>query len=121
MTWPKGVKRWSRDEVFSDVMLSKEEFRRRRFGEPMDRYLEAFAVLKDANKQLINDLPKLFENPVNPSFIASLLADEHLKTALRYLGAPPISDDDLKTLVGDSTAPGRVRQTPNSPRPSGMS
>lgn len=110
MIWPKGARKWSTEEIVSDVIQSREEFRRRRFGEPMDRYLSAFESLEKANKKLISQLPRLFDDPVDPEFIAELLKDEGLKTALRYLGAPPISVDDLETLVGGSLAWTKVQQ-----------
>jgi len=103
MIWPKGTRKWTTAEIISDVMLSREAFRSRRFEEPMDMYLAAFASLEKANKDLIVQLPRLFnEDPVDPIFIGNILKDENLKTALRYLGAPPISVDDLKTLTGGS-------------------
>lgn len=104
MIWPKGARKWSTEEIAADVILSREEFRRRRFGEPMDRYLAAFKSLEKANQKLISQLPRLFGDPVDPAFIGEILKDESLKTALRYLGAPPISVDDLKTLTGSTLA-----------------
>lgn len=104
MSWPKNARKWSPEEIVKDAAESREEFRRRRFGEPMDQYLKAFDALEKANTKLIKDLPKLFQNPVDPVFIAELLSDDHMKIALRYLGAPPISEDDLITLVGGTLA-----------------
>lgn len=104
--------RWTASQILADSQEAKEEFRGRRIREPQDTYLEAFAALERANVTLIGRLPRLLENPIDPSFISELLRDEHLRTALRYLGAPPISEDDLKTLVGASLAWTRVRDNP---------
>lgn len=109
MSWPAGARQWSLEEICQEVLLAREQFRRQRFGEPLDLYLEAFAALERANRTLIRNLPRLFQDPVAPEFIAELLRDEHLRIALRYLGAPPISEDDLETLVGASLAWTRVR------------
>jgi hypothetical protein len=107
--WPHRAKRWSSEEIFRDVLLAREEFRRRRLGEPLDRYLAAFAELEKANQRLIEQLARLFSDPVDSVFISEILRDEHLKTALRYLGAPPISEDDLETLLGATLAWTRIR------------
>jgi hypothetical protein len=104
MPFPKLARKWTLAEITSDAARAREEFRRRRFGEPMDRYLKAFEALERANATLIPQLPKLFHNPVDAAFIAELLRDENMRTALRYLGAPPISEDDLKTMIGSSLA-----------------
>jgi hypothetical protein len=48
---------------------------------------------------LIGELDRLLADPIDPRLIAELLRDESAATALRYLGAPPISADDLKTLA----------------------
>ena len=109
MMWPKGAVKWSAEEILADANHARSEFRSRRFGEPMDKYLEAFAALESANRRLVTELPKLFQDPVDPVFISELLADQHMRIALRYLGAPPISDDDLKTLAGVNLAPSKVK------------
>jgi hypothetical protein len=53
----------------------------------------------------------LFDEPVDAVFIGELLRDDHMRAALRYLGAPPISEDDLKTMVGSSLAWTLVRRS----------
>jgi XamI restriction endonuclease len=60
--------------------------------------------LERANRDITPRLAEIFSEPVNPELIASLLKDDDLLTALRYLCAPPISKDDLETLVGESLA-----------------
>ena len=81
-------------------------------GEPKARYLEAFALLEKANSALLGSLRRLTERPVDAAWLAKVLSNEDLKTALRYIGAPPISEDDLKTLTGDSLAPTLVAKNP---------
>lgn len=60
----------------------------------------------------MGSLSRLKDRPVDAEWVAAMVADENLRVALRYLGAPPISEDDLKTLTGDSLAPTLVRQDP---------
>ena len=105
MGWPKGARKWSPREVLQDAKQAKELFRQRRLEEPKERYLEAFQSLEQANKRVVELLPGLLADPVDPHLVSSLVQDEDLLTALRYLGAPPISTDDLETLLGNTLAP----------------
>jgi len=104
MTWPDKAIKWTREQIIADAAEAKAFFRHRRLGEPLDNYLKAFAVLEKANNRLLKDFPRLFADPLDPAFVAVIVKDEDLLTALRYLGAPPISKDDLTTLVGDTLA-----------------
>lgn len=104
MSWPDKAVKWTIAEIVADAADAKELFRRRRLGEPLDNYLRAFEALEKANRRLLKDFPKLFSDPVDSNVVAELIKDEDLLTALRYLGAPPISKDDLTTLVGDTLA-----------------
>ena len=94
MGWPKDARKWSRQEILRDVEQAKELFRQRRLEEPKERYLEAFKSLERANKKVVELLPGLLADPVDPRLLSSLIREEDLLTALRYLGAPPISTDD---------------------------
>ena len=103
--WPAGARKWSLREISRDAGVAADQFKERRLGEPKALYLEAFALIERANKSLLGSLRRLSERPVDATWLAKILANEELKTALRYIGAPPISEDDLKTLTGDSLAP----------------
>lgn len=105
MGWPKDARKWSRQEILRDVEQAKELFRQRRLEEPKERYLEAFKSLERANKKVVELLPGLLADPVDPRLLSSLVREEDLLTAFRYLGAPPISTDDLETLLGNTLAP----------------
>lgn len=78
----------------------------------MDRYLTAFAALEQANSGLITQLPRLFQEPVDAQFVSELIRDDSMRIALRYLGAPPISEDDLETMIGASLAWTLIREDP---------
>jgi len=112
MRWPRHARKWSLKEIAEDAGTATELFRERRLGEPKERYLRAFDLLESANRSLTGSLSRLKDRPVDAKWVAELLADENLRTALRYLGAPPISEDDLKTLTGDSLAPTLVQDDP---------
>lgn len=67
--------------------------------EPLEEYLERFEDCRDAFDELLEqtvDLTALGDHAV------AILTDARLCDALRYLAGPPISMDDLKTLVDSS-------------------
>jgi hypothetical protein len=81
--WPKGARFWEKHEIVADAQAAREQFRQRRFGEPMEKYLAAFVELERANQQVIGSLNALVGDPVNPSLIANCVRDQNLCTALR--------------------------------------
>jgi hypothetical protein len=112
MTWPNGARKWTPQEIVADVATARDLFRQRRLGEPMQRYLEAFDALDRANRKLTPKLADLFADPVDADLVASFVRDDDLLTALRYLAAPPISQDDLETLSGEKLSWTRIRSAP---------
>jgi len=113
MGWPQGAKHWSDAQIQMDAKLAKDIFRQKRFQEPKERYLKAFEELEQANKKVVALLPQILADPVDPELIASLVQEEHLLTALRYLGAPPISADDLKTMIDSTLAYTHIATNPD--------
>lgn len=109
MRWPQGARKWSLKEISKDAKVAAEYFCERRLGEPKDRYSKAFELLEAANRELLGSLHHLQKKSVDKKWLADILGNDSLKIALRYLGAPPVSEDDLKTLSGDSLAPTLVR------------
>ena len=98
--WPLHGRRWSAAELSSDAAAAVAEFRTRRLGEPLARYLAAFDASHEGNKALIGSLSEvLSEAGADSDLLASLWATESGRTAFRCLGAPPISEDDLETLA----------------------
>lgn len=91
---------WTPEQFAADLAESKAIFRRERLEEPLEAYSEAFELVRDSVESLIEETVDL-----------SLLEDKALELlkkpamldAIRYLAGPPISIDDLKTLV-DSTS-----------------
>ncbi len=106
--WPDLARKWTPAEIAKDAALSREDFRQRRLGEPLQKYLEAYSRLEQANRNTIGGLATLLADPVNQTALADAMRAKDLLTALRYVAAPPISEDDLETLSGDSLTPSRV-------------
>lgn len=63
--WPDLAKRWTPAQIARDAALSREDFRQRRLGEPLQKYLEAFARLEQANRRIIGGLAALLADPVD--------------------------------------------------------
>jgi len=108
---PAAPPRWTDDQFEEDRKQSIHIFRERRMQEPLEQYLEAFEVSRDAIDTLLEitvDLTELLDQAVE------VLSDADLLSAVRYLAGPPISADDLKTLADDaSLTPSRLRADPD--------
>lgn len=82
--------------------------------EPLEQYLEAFELKRDAVDTLLEstiDLTELLDNAVD------VLSDAGTLDAVRYLAGPPISKDDLRVLADDaSLAPSRLLADPDMAR-----
>lgn len=104
---PATPPRWSDEQFEDDRKKSIHIFRERRMQEPLEQYLEAFEVSRDAIDTLLEstvDLTALLDKAVD------VLTDADLLAAVRYLSGPPISTDDLKILADDaSLTPSRLR------------
>lgn len=103
-------KTWTQDEFTNDIAPSKAEFRRQRLEEPVEAYSDAFELVRDAIENLVEetvDLSLLDEKAIE------LLQKPDMLDALRYLAGPPISRDDLLTLIDSSSlAPGVLKTNP---------
>lgn len=100
VAWPAGVRRWSIDELVQDAAASRADFRARRLGEPLARYLAAFDAASPVLAPLIEQLEvALAGGPAASALLSDVWKTDLGRTAFRYLGAPPISTDDLETLA----------------------
>lgn len=107
--WPSGARRWGLQELQRDADASRADFRARRLSEPLARYLEAFDAAGPAFVTLIDQLDMVLAGgPQAAPVLRDLWASELGRTAFRYLGAPPISEDDLKTLADARLNPSAV-------------
>jgi hypothetical protein len=116
MSWPHLARRWTDAEIVDDALVARAEFRARRFGEPQSRYLESFARYESANRWLLQHLERLLDPQAEPALLAEALSDETFATALRYVGGPPISLDDLRTLSDSRLAPTVIAADPEQAR-----
>ncbi len=98
--WFAGIPRWTAEQIEADALTARNEFRARRLGEPVERYLAAFDASRPQLSALIGELRAALAGGLEGSqLLGRLWSTEAGRTAFRYLGAPPISEDDLETLA----------------------
>ena len=98
--WFAGIPRWTPEQIEADAIAARNEFRARRLGEPVERYLAAYDASHPHLAALIGELrTALAGGAESGQLLKRLWATETGRTAFRYLGAPPISEDDLETLA----------------------
>ena len=102
--------RWTPEQLTADLTQATEDFRQSRMREPLEQYLELFEDYRDAFDELLEqtvDLTRLSDQAM------AVLSNPKFLEALRYLSGPPISTDDLKTLVGSSINMRRLQADPD--------
>jgi hypothetical protein len=67
--------------------------------EPLGDYLAEFTGAQAAAEYVIDRLPTLLATPTDRFELATIVRNPAFNTALRYLLAPPISEDDLDTVM----------------------
>lgn len=91
---PRDV--WTDTRLNAERLVAIERFRVQRMAEPLEAYLDHFDVVQEMLEDLLEltvDLAQLEEQALN------ILVDARLFEGVRYLTGPPLSADDLKTLV----------------------
>ena len=99
--------RWSVDELESGRQGALAEFVSSWGAEGMQRYI-------DTVEQLSEPLRRLFvaSNDLSDLTAATFMADASLVAAARFVTAPPVSADDLRTLIGGTLS----AKAPNTER-----
>ena len=91
-------------------------FREERLKESLNQYSEFFERFCDVFRDLLSRLPALAREEDSADTLVEILGADEPRTALRYLTAPPVSDDDLKTLAKTKLSATALRSTPESAR-----
>ena len=107
MSEPKS---WTRAELTNDAAASRMLFRKQRLDEPLALYSEFFNHFVPIFRRIIDRLPSLAEEPLHPETMPELVGDEDVRTAFRYLAAPPVSEDDLETLAETTLSAAALRR-----------
>jgi XamI restriction endonuclease len=90
---------WSADQLAEQAKAALNEFVDRRLSESRDAYAEHFTGHRNTLLELFKALSKINPDKPNVAALRKILLDDKLFGALRYVGGPPISEDDLGVLV----------------------
>ena len=96
-------RQWTAKELARDRELAISYFREARRNEPLEIYGGFFETYQGFMEELLEltvDLTHLDEA------IVDLMADEDKQYIVRYLSGPPVSADDLKTMLGTTSLAG---------------
>lgn len=105
---------WTVDEIRRDVTQAIEQFRTRRFAEPLAIWLREVDARKTQFEKLFDDHDVARPHDLTAADVPAII-DAGLLDALRYLPGPPISADDLKKLSEvDTLSPRRLREDPEA-------
>lgn len=88
--------RWSIEQFTEDAETARRAFVEARMREPLEQYIDRFEEFRLTVEELIEgtvDLTLLSDQAVD-----LLTQSEEMKYSIRYLAAPPISEDDLREL-----------------------
>lgn len=110
--FPKPAKEWTSAEIAEDCAKAKSDFRVRRMTGTLNDYLSEFPTVEKAADDVIANLSRILAAPADQALLAGIVANPAKFTALRYLVAPPISEDDLDTLLGSSLSGTALRRNP---------
>lgn len=103
-------RQWTRAQIETDAETSKALFRRRRLDEPLALYTRFYDEFEPIFQELIDRLPSLAGEIFDPAQMPELVDEPNKRAALRYLTAPPISEDDLKTLAESTLTAAALRR-----------
>ncbi len=101
---------WTLVELTRDASQARERFRRHRLDEPLELYGEFFETFAPIFGSIVDRLRVVADDSVESEVIAELVNDRDVRTAFRYLAAPPISEDDLKTLADTTLSATALRR-----------
>lgn len=102
---------WTSEQLDTERAKSSAAFSKERLEEPLEDYLEAFDTYQGYVEEVLEATVDLSELD---SAALDVLCDPRLQEAFRYLGAPPISADDLKVLADASSLnASRLRRSPD--------
>ena len=107
---------WTAQPLGEDATHSRERFRTARLEETLELYTQFFDAFVPIFDRLIDQIEQLAEHELDPEVLAEVMGDDDTKMAFRYLTAPPISEDDLKTLADAKLSPTALRREPESAR-----
>lgn len=105
--------KWTTQQLQEDAEAAKSIFRRERLDEPLELYSRFFDAFVPIFRSVIEKLPDLSAKEPDPAILADMVRNKDKRTAFRYLTAPPISEDDLKTLAETTLSAASLTKNPD--------
>lgn len=103
MDLPKGARKWTRDDICKDSAQARNIFRESRLKEGQSAYKDAYKKARTVAAEAVIALSTLADESLGgearSECVLKLMTRRVKKEALRYLTAPPISEDDIATLA----------------------
>lgn len=90
---------WTLEQLARDAQASLEAFVSRRLGESADRFPSHVTERRKHLGKLIRLLSTFDAEHPDRDVLDTIIFDDNLLAALRYVAAPPVSEDDLMVLV----------------------
>ena len=109
-------RRWTLAELERDAEEATSLFREERLKESLSQYTEFFEQFSTVFRDLVDRLPDLGRAEDSAETLVEILGEDEARTALRYLAAPPVSEDDLRTLAKTKLSATALRNTPENAR-----
>lgn len=107
---------WSAQQLREDADVARERFRSERLDEPLELYTQLFDAFLPIFDRLIGQFDALASDELDPELLPTVMGNPDTRMAFRYLTAPPISEDDLRTLADAKLSPSALRSDPASAR-----
>ena len=104
---------WLAPQIDADTHQAREEFRERRLSTPLTDFNKEYPTANLAAKVVIGALDGIIAVPVDNALIAKLVSTKERYAALRSLTAPPVSKDDLETLLDAKLNRQALEQSPD--------
>lgn len=99
---------WTTDQFAADALASLKLFKAERSSEPLEMYGEVYENRRDVIDNLLEATIDLTDLRAQAS---EVLGEPGVLEVLRYIAAPPISEDDLRALTDVSLAASRLKQS----------
>ncbi len=106
---------WTKDQLHSDVQRAIASFRQKRLGEPLTVWKQVYFKRRHMVRAVFKELGFRRPELIHSRHIAAIYAKQ-MGDVLRYLCAPPISLDDLKTLTSSTLSVKALRKSPYQAR-----
>lgn len=105
-----GVNRWNEEQLKGDAKTGRGLFRDRRLAESREELDKVRAEIETACKAVVPHLHRVLGPEPDQKLLFQFFSSKRSRLALRCVGTPLISDDDLDTLVDGSVSATAIKK-----------